>query len=74
MNATVRQVEDDLIKNGPVDASAKSEQLILAAKDILVEWLDYEKGSTVTEMSIFSKLADRYVTFICCYLINHTVV
>jgi hypothetical protein len=37
----------------------KSEELILAAKDVLFEWLDGELSSTVTEMSVFSALAKR---------------
>lgn len=59
MNSTVRQVEEELVKNGSVDAQSKSEQLIRAAKDVLFEWLDNEKGSTVTEMSVFSELAKK---------------
>jgi hypothetical protein len=45
------------MKKEPVDS--KSEQLIQSAKDILCEWLDNEKGSTITEMGIFMELAKK---------------
>lgn len=59
MNVVVREVETSLVNH--TDAQAKSEKLIEAAKGVLFEWLDEEKGSSVTEMGVFAELAKRWV-------------
>jgi hypothetical protein len=59
VNATIREIEEVLVKKGVTDNHDKCEQLILSAKDVLSEWLDVEKGSTVTEMGVFEALANR---------------
>lgn len=59
MNAAVHHVEEALAKNTPTSIEEKNGQLIQVAKDVLCEWLDHEKGATVTEMSVFSGLAKR---------------
>lgn len=55
----MKDVESLLIKNDFSSAEAKSEQLIEAAKGVLFEWLDNEKGSSVTEMGVFAELAKK---------------
>lgn len=48
------------MKDNSTDLDGKSEQLIHAAKDVLFEWLDSEKGSSVNDIGVFSALADKY--------------
>jgi hypothetical protein len=55
----VKDVQSSLVKNNVSEAQTKSEQLIEAAKGVLFEWLDYEKGSSVTEMGVFAELAKK---------------
>jgi len=63
VNATVREIEEVIVKKGVADNNDdqdKCEQLIFSAKDVLAEWLDVEKGATVTEMSVFESLANKF--------------
>ncbi|KAI6184940.1 Cysteinyl-tRNA synthetase [Aphelenchoides bicaudatus] len=60
VNTTVRHVEEALTKSNSKGIEQKSGELLQVAKDVLCEWLDHEKGSSITEMSVFSKLADRF--------------
>ncbi|KAI1715685.1 tRNA synthetases class I (C) catalytic domain-containing protein [Ditylenchus destructor] len=65
VSSAILQVESEL-KNlsEQSDSTAfirqKAEDILLNSRDILSEWLDNEKGSSINELSIFSKLARRF--------------
>ncbi|KAH7729373.1 cysteine--tRNA ligasecytoplasmic [Aphelenchoides avenae] len=59
-HAAAMSVEAELGKPGPSAAEVQAEILLQAAKDILSEWLDNHNGSSVTELSVFSKLARKF--------------
>jgi len=56
LTEAVSQVQAAFDKGSEVEINTAEENLLVKAKDLLSDWLDKEKGSTVTENSIFSKL------------------
>lgn len=53
LSDAVRAVEDSVKSGDQADARSN---LLVAAKDLLSDWLDKERGTGVTENAIFSKL------------------
>lgn len=58
VNNAVKALEADATKSNKI-TDEQCEQLVLASKDILSDWLDEKLGGTVQEMSVFEKLARR---------------
>ena len=56
LTEAVSQVQAAFDKGSEAEIKTAEENLLVKAKDLLSDWLDKEKGSTVTENSIFSKL------------------
>merc|ERR1719204_991348 len=56
LTEAVSQVQAAFDKGSEAEINTAEENLLVKAKDLLSDWFDKEKGSTVTENSIFSKL------------------
>lgn len=56
VTAAVEDLEKAVNQNDEIKLKESQNALLREARDPLAEWLDKEKGSTVTENSIFSKL------------------
>ncbi|CAD5226388.1 unnamed protein product [Bursaphelenchus xylophilus] len=60
VNDTVKKLESDVVKAKGESSRDQFDQLLISAKDILSDWLDSRFGSTVNELSVFSKLARTF--------------
>jgi len=58
LTEAVQKVQEAVEKKagGEEEVKAAEENLLVKAKDLVSDWLDQEKGSSVTDNSIFSKL------------------
>lgn len=64
----VKKVESVLSETNESESEVLSEKVLCAqeellkqSKDVMFEWLDAQHGSAVTQLSVFEKLAKKYV-------------